>query len=385
MIYRPLGTTGISAGVIGLGGEYLEGLDRKSAINVIHAAMDAGINIMDIFMSEPEVRSNIGAALKGRRDKMYLQGQICTAWKDGQYTKTRDFEESKFFLNDLFKRLDTDYIDIGMIHYCDTEEDLELLKSNGIIEYCLQLKQQGRFRKIGIACHNSTIAQKLVNMGIFDVLMFSINPAMDMIYNHYTIDDFFGKLDGIKEGGQVPGKLDVDLDRVDLYNLCEEKGVGITVMKTLGGGRLLAAESSPFKVAMSVPQCIHYALSRPAVASVLIGVKSTEELTEALSYLTAEEKEKDYSAIFESISDYQGNTCLYCGHCLPCPASLNIAEITKLLDQSKASGLNESLKSKYFENRVKASACMECGICEQRCPFGVSIIRNMKEAVAVFE
>ncbi|NCB41003.1 MAG: aldo/keto reductase [Clostridia bacterium] len=385
MIYRDLGKTGISAGIIGLGGEYLEGQDQKSVMNVIHAAMDSGINIIDIFMSEPEVRTHIGAALKGRREKMIIQGQICTAWKDGQYVKTRDPAESKFFLEDLFKRLQTDYIDIGMIHYCDTEEDMELLQSNGLIDYCLQLKKQGRFRKIGIACHNSTIAKQLVNMDIFDVLMFSINPAMDMIYNHYTIDDFFGKLDAIKDGFEAPGQLDVDLDRVELYNLCQEKGVGITVMKTLGGGRLLAAESSPFKVPMSVPQCIHYALSRPAVASVLIGAKSTEEVAEALTYLTVEEKEKDYSSIFDSITEYQGNTCLYCGHCLPCPACLNISEITKTLDQAKASGINDALRQTYAGFQAKASACIQCGVCEKRCPFGVSIMKNMREAVVTFE
>jgi uncharacterized protein len=385
MIYRDLGKTGMTAGIIGLGGEYLEGQDRKSVVDVVHAAMDAGINVMDIFMAEPEVRENIGVALKGRREKMLIQGQICTVWKDGQYSKTRDLAESKESLNDLFKRLGTDYIDIGMIHYCDTTEDLELLKSGGILDYCLELKEQERFRKIGIACHNSTIAKQLVNLDIFDVLMFSINPAMDMIYNHYTIDDFFGKLDEIKEGEQPPGKLDVDLERVELYNLCKEKGVGITVMKTLGGGRLLTAESSPFKMAMSVPQCIHYALSRPAVASVLIGAKSVDEVNQALSYLGASESQKDYSGIFENISEYRENSCLYCGHCLPCPVELNIAAITKLLDLSKASGDHQKLQADYFQLKARASACVECGMCQQRCPFGVSIIKNMKEAAAVFE
>src|SRR5665647_959491 len=338
MKYRALGKTGISAGIIGLGGEYLEGQEKKAVVDVIHSAMDAGVNMLDIFMSEPEVRSNIGAALKGRREKMYIQGQIGSGWVDGQYTKIRNLEECKFFLEDLFTRLQTNYMDIGMIHYCDTEEDIKLLETNGIIDYCLKLKKQGHFRTLGIGSHDSTIAQKLVNMGIFDVLMFSINPAMDMIYNHYTIDDFLGKLDGIKEGEQSPGKLDIDQERADLYNLCEQKGVGITVMKTLGGGRLLKAESSPFRTAMTVAQCIHYALSRPAVSSVLIGAKSIDEMNQALAYLNATEEEKDYSAIFENISEYQGNSCLYCSHCQPCPTGLNIAVITKLFDQAKSIG-----------------------------------------------
>jgi predicted aldo/keto reductase-like oxidoreductase len=215
--------------------------------------------------------------------------------------------------------------------------------------------------------------------------MFSINPAMDMVYSNYTIEDFFEKVDGLKENNAEKRRLDIDQNRAALYNLCEKKRVGITVMKTLGGGRLLAAESSPFKIPMSVSQCIHYALSRPAVSSVLIGAKSVEEMDQALVYLDASEKEKDYSSIFENIDEHQENSCLYCSHCLPCPAEINIAAVTKILDKAKVAGATEELKSKYAALSTKASACLSCGVCEGRCPFGVGIIKNMQAAVQMFE
>lgn len=383
MIYRPLGKTGMSAGIIGLGGEYLEGQDAGTVRNIVHGAMDAGINMLDIFMSEPNVRSHIGEALKGRRESMHIQGQICSAWIDGQYTKTRDLQQCKFFLDDLFQRLDTDYIDIGMIHYCDTEEDLKLLEENGIIDYCLDLKRSGRFRSLGIGCHNSTIAKKLAGMDIFEVLMFSINPAMDMIYNHYSIDGFMEQVDGLKEGAEAPGALDVDQDRAELYTLCQKKGIGITVMKTLGGGRLLSADSSPFRQAMSVSQCIHYALSRPGVASALIGVKSLEELEQSLAYLESSDKEKDYSWIFNRIESYRGNACVYCSHCLPCPAEINIAAVTRLLDQARTAGITPEIRQAYVALDVKASACLSCGACNTRCPFGIDAMENMRQAGAL--
>lgn len=380
MIYRPLGKTGLSAGIIGLGGEYLEGQDAAAVANIVHAAMDAGVNVLDIFMSEPNVRSHIGEALKGRREKMYIQGQICSAWIEGQYTKTRDLAQCKFFLDDLFQRLGTDYMDIGMIHYCDTEEDWKLLEENGILAYCLELKKSGRFRTLGIGCHNSTIARKLVATDLFDVLMFSINPAMDMIYNHYSIDGFMEQVDGLKEGGKAPGTLDVDQDRAELYNLCEKKGVGITVMKTLGGGRLLSADTSPFRQAMTPSQCIHYALSRPGVASALIGVKSIEELERSLAYLEATEAEKDYSWIFDQIESYQGNACVYCSHCQPCPVEINIAGATRLLDQARTAGITAEIRSAYDALESKASACISCGACRERCPFGIDVVENMRQA-----
>jgi len=380
MIYRPLGKTGMSVSIVGLGGEYLEGQDTDAVRQVMDRAIDAGVNILDIFMSEPNVRSNIGAALKGRRDKMLVQGQICSAWVDGQYTKTRDLALCKESLEDLFTRLETEYIDIGMIHYCDTEEDMKLLEENGILEYCLELKKSGRFRSLGIGCHNSTIAKKLVETDLFDVLMFSINPAMDMIYNHYSIDGFMEKVDGLKDSQEPPAQLDVDQERAELYTLCEKKGVAITVMKTFGGGRLLSADTSPFRQAMTPSQCIHYALSRPGVASALVGVKSVEEMEKALAYLEATEDEKDYSGIFENIESYQGKSCVYCNHCLPCPAEINIATVTRLLDQARISGITQDIRQAYDALRIKASACLSCGACNARCPFGIDAMENIHAA-----
>ncbi|MDD4444944.1 MAG: aldo/keto reductase [Eubacteriales bacterium] len=379
MIYRPLGKTGMSVSIVGLGGEYLEGQDTDAVRQVMDRAIDAGVNILDIFMSEPNVRSNIGAALKGRRDKMFLQGQICSAWVEGQYTKTRDLAVCKESLEDLFVRLGTDYIDIGMIHYCDTEEDMKLLEDNGIIDYCLEMKKSGRFRSLGIGCHNSTIAKKLVETDLFDVLMFSINPAMDMIYNHYSIDGFMEKVDGLKDGGEAPAQLDVDQERAELYTLCEKRGVGITVMKVYGGGRLLSADTSPFRQAMTTSQCIQYALSRPGVASALVGVKSVTELEEALKYLKANDEEKDYSWIFNHIESYSGNACVYCSHCQPCPVEINIAAVTRLLDQARISGITPEIRQAYDALAVKASACISCGACNTRCPFGIDAMENMRQ------
>jgi predicted aldo/keto reductase-like oxidoreductase len=77
MIYRPVGNTGMSASVIGLGGEHLDNKPYKTVEKVIHACLERGINIMDMFMPGEQVRLNIGKALSGKRDKMLIQGHIC--------------------------------------------------------------------------------------------------------------------------------------------------------------------------------------------------------------------------------------------------------------------------------------------------------------------
>jgi predicted aldo/keto reductase-like oxidoreductase len=376
MEYRELGNSGMRVSAVGLGGEYLEYVDRDTVIRTLHRAMELGVNILDIFMSNPEVRTNIGLALKGRRSDMMVQGHVCSVWENGQYLRTRDFNKSKLFLEDLLERLQTDYIDIGMLHYMDAAEDWKQAQESGVLDYMLELKKEGLFRVLGVSSHDPVVAMEMVESGLFSVLMFSINPSFDLVYGRRDINDIF-------DDDDIPDHLDIDRDRARLYALCEEKGVGITVMKALGAGRLLRAETSPFKVPMTVSQCIHYALARPAVSSVLIGAGSVKEIEEAVAYCGATEKERDFTGIYGHIGAAE-KSCLYCNHCLPCPKHINIAGVTRLLDEGKIN-MTAAIRESYAALDAKASACIECGACEKRCPFGVKVIENMRSAAKLYE
>ena len=376
MEYRELGNSGMRVSAVGMGGEYLEYTDRDTVIRTLHRAMELGVNILDIFMSNPEVRTNIGLALKGRRGDMIIQGHVCSVWENGQYARTRDLGKSKLFLEDLLERLQTDYIDIGMLHYVDTAEDWKQAQESGVLDYMLKLKNEGRFRMLGVSSHDPIVAMEMVESGLFSVLMFSINPSFDLVYGRRDINDIF-------ENDDIPDHLNIDADRARLYALCEEKDVGITVMKALGAGRLLRAETSPFKVPMTVNQCIHYALARPAVSSVLIGAGSVEEIEEAVAYCDATEVERDFTGIYGHIGAAE-KSCLYCNHCLPCPQHINIAGVTRFLDEGRIN-MTAALRESYAALDAKASACIECGACEKRCPFGVKIVENMRSAAKLFE
>ncbi len=376
MEYRALGNSGIMAGVVGIGGEYLEYEDRDTVIRTMHRSMELGVNVLDIFMSNPEVRTNLGLAIMDRRDKIVVQGQVCSIWENGQYAKTRELAKSKVFLDDLFERLQTDYIDIGMLHYVDTFEDWKKTRESGVLEYMQELKTQGRFRTLGVSSHSAEVSMEMIKSGLFSVLMFSINPSFDLVFGSSDIE-------ACLSDGELPGTLNIDQDRARLYALCEEMGVGITVMKALGAGRLLRAERSPFKVPMTVDQCIHYALSRPAVSSVLIGARSVAEIERAVAYCDSSEAERDYTGIYDYIGKEE-KSCLYCNHCLPCPKYINIAAVTRLLDDGVIA-MTAELREAYTALDAKASDCIACGACEKRCPFGVGIIANMHSASGLFE
>ena len=142
MEYRTLGKTGLSISEVSLGGEWLEGKTEEEVKAIIGTALDIGINYIDIFMPEPAVRTNIGKAICGVRDKIIIQGHICTVYEDGQYKRTRDINQTKTAFEDLLKRLDTDYIDVGMIHYVDSLEDYKAVFETEIITYAQDLKNR---------------------------------------------------------------------------------------------------------------------------------------------------------------------------------------------------------------------------------------------------
>jgi predicted aldo/keto reductase-like oxidoreductase len=138
---------------------------------------------------------------------------------------------------------------------------------------------------------------------------------------------------------------------------------------------------------MTVAQCIHYALTRPAVVSALIGCGSREQVLEAAAYLDKSDAERDYSAV---ISNFQGDfkgRCVYCNHCLPCPSEINIASVHKYLDIAVLDEphIPPGIASHYRSLDHRAGECTACGSCEERCPFSVPIVANMRKAAALFE
>lgn len=379
MQYRLLGKTGIQVSEIGLGCEGFAGGTEENALAMFEAALDAGINCMDLYSSDPVLRSRIGQFLEGRREKFVIQGHLCSVWKDGQYKASRDIGEVRTAFEDLLQRLKTDYVDIGMIHYVDSPDTWREIADGDVMRYALEQKRAGRIRSIGLSSHNPAAALAAVESGLVDVLMFSVNPCYDLLPGTENCEDLWA------DESYAGELVNMNPERERLYETCQRLGVGITVMKAFGGGDLLTTDS-PAGMALTASQCIHYALTRPAVATVFSGVRSLDDLRVTLEYESATPKQRDYAAAlatFPRIS-WKGH-CMYCGHCAPCPKNIDVASVTKFLNLCRAQGaVPETVREHYAALKSHAGDCIGCGQCETRCPFGVEIRSNMQEALHVF-
>ena len=230
-----------------------------------------------------------------------------------------------------------------------------------------------------MSSHDVPVSLKAVNSGHIDVLMFPVNPAFDTLPGDINVNAL-GKDSSYNQMGEAGNKP--ILERKELYHACAIYGVGIVAMKPYAAG-LLFNKKNPSKIVLSPAQCINYALSQPGACTVVPGCKNVEEMKAALAFLDATDEEKDYSSIDTNSFWKLKGSCVYCNHCLPCPVGIDIGTVTRITDTAEYE-TNDNTISEYGALSTKASDCTECGVCVERCPFGVDVIGNMTRAARRF-
>lgn len=357
MEYRKLPHGEEQISIIGMGSSVIGERPEKDIIETVRSALDAGINYFDLAAGHAAVFPAYGKALEGRRKEAMLQVHFGADYTTGGYGWTTDLNKVKRSIDWQLKNLKTDYIDFGFIHCLDEEADLNAYEKGGVLAYLMDMKAQGVVKYIGLSTHAPALANRVLDKNILDMMMFSINPMYDYGQGDYAIGS--------------------DGERQRLYRRCEKEGVGISVMKPFNAGQLLDAKKSPFHQALTTAQCIQYALDKPGVVTVLGGPGNTRELKEILAYFDRTDGERDYSAISSMTPDESIGKCVYCKHCHPCPAGLDIGLINKYYDLALQG--DPMAAEHYMTLEKKASDCIRCGHCDSRCPFKVAQMERMDE------
>ena len=362
MEYRTILHTGARVSVLGMGSAVIGAQPEAEIIRTVQAACDAGINFFDMAGGHATIFPAYGKALAGRRDQVYLQVHFGADYTSGEYGWTTDLRQIQHAVAWQLEHLQTDYIDFGMIHCLDEASDLAAYRESGVLDYLLDCKARGIVRHIGLSSHTPALANAVLDLGLADILLFSINPVYDYGRGKYG--------HGAHE------------ERRALYSRCQREGVAISVMKPFCGGQLLDAAQSPFGVALTKAQCLQYALDQPGVATVVPGYGSLQELQEVLAFFSATPEERDYSCISSFAPASAVGRCVYCKHCHPCPVGLDIALINKYSDLARQ---GDRLAAGHYQALAHhASDCLACGHCDRRCPFHVAQSEQMQDIAAYF-
>ena len=357
MNYRTNKRTGDRISEIGMGTAYIVEAPHEEAVRTVRHAYECGINYFDLAAADGTAFKIFGEALSDVRNEVMYQLHFGADYSNVTYGWTLDLDKVKRSVETQLRDLKTDYINYGFIHCQDESSDWSSYQKNGILEYLLQMKEQGIVRHIGASSHTPSVIHEIMDEGIIDMLMFSVNPAYDYNHGEYA----FGGVD----------------ERAQVYRRCATEGVGISVMKPFSGGQLLSAATSPFGAALTQYQCIRYALDKPGVLTVLPGAKSVKEIDTLIHFYDQPDEALDYSIIGSFAPPEANGKCVYCNHCAPCPEGLDVGTINKFYDLAKVG--DNMAKEHYYALGKKASDCIGCGHCNSRCPFSVDQSARMNE------
>lgn len=364
MEYRKLPHGDERISVVGLGMGGIHASPPEEIERMVDRAIEGGINYFDMCGGHSSIYAPFGRAIAGRRDKVHFQLHLGVIYNEqGEYGRSRKMDETRRTFEWMMETMGVDTVDMGFMHCFDEIEDFEAMVVAGGLEYLKQLKDQGIVRHLGFSSHTPAVANHILDTGLCDIMMFSINPA----YDYGQGDDY--ALGSVSE-------------RAALFRRCESEGVGISVMKPFCAGKLLSADASPYKKALTHYQCIQYALDRPGVLTTLPGVQTMADVERVLGFASASAEEKDYSILGDMTAEWSGDSCVYCNHCQPCPAGIDVGLVNKYYDLAR---MGDSLAADHYARlSVRADSCLHCGHCDSTCPFHVHQTERMDEIAAYF-
>ena len=332
MKYTTLGKTGLNVSVVGLGGIPIQRTDQLEAYRVIEECMKQGINFLDTARGYTVSEEFFGKALKDCRDQ----------WIIATKSMSRDYESMKRDIEISLNNLQTDYIDLYQIHNIKSDEEFNIcFGENGAYRALLEAKEQGKIRHIGATAHSKEAFERLITEyeNQIETLMFPYNI--------------------------------VENQGADLMKQCTQKSIGFIAMKPVAGGNI-----------DDVKLGLRYILNNPDCTIVIPGMGNVDEVKEnCCDEVFAVLSEKDLQECEKIKKELGQEFCRRCGYCAPCPQGINIPSNFLFVNYLRKYGLASWAKDRYWAMSATAKDCVQCGLCESRCPYNLPI-RTMLEKVA---
>ena len=334
MEYTNLGNTGLKVSRLGFGGIPIQRITQEEATALIHKLPEYGINYIDTARGYTVSEEYLGIAMEGIRDKFVLATKSMARTREAM---EKDIETS-------LKNLRTDHIDLYQVHNAPPAQMNIVIGEGGALEALLEAKAAGKIGHIGITAHEIGTFEMGLEMDWVETIMFPYNF--------------------------------VELQAADLIRKCAEKGKGFICMKPLAGG---AIENAPL--------AMRFIASNKDITVNIPGMASEDELKQNVAAACdptpiSEEELREV----QNIRDTLGNQfCRRCNYCQPCTMGINISFCFTINGYLTRYGLKDWAIGRYKGMAVEPNACIECGMCESRCPYHLPIIEMLKDVYSNFQ
>jgi len=347
-------------------------LDFQEAEKEILYAVEQGINYFDTAYIYPGSEALIGEIF----EKNGIRRDIHIATKLPHYLIRNAPGLDKLFEEEL-RRLRTDYIDYYLMHMLNDISAWQRLLDMGIENWIEEKKKSGAIRQVGFSYHGNTeMFLKILNAYDWDFCQIQ--------YNY---------LDEHSQAGRRG------------LQAAYEKGIPVIIMEPLRGGKLVGMLPEKAKKLFadypvkrsSAEWGLRWLWDQREVTVVLSGMNSMDMVQENIRVASqvkpgelGEAEMALYRQVVQAITEHVKVGCTGCGYCQPCPKGVDIPGIFSIYnrwhDEGKMNAFMEYLKCTTFrKNSTAASACIGCGKCEQHCPQGIEIRKELKEAQKVLE
>ena len=328
-----MGKTGLDVSRVAIGGIPIQRPSLEEAVKIINRALDLGVNLIDTSIGYGDSEVIIGKGIKGRRDEVLIATK--GSW--------RNKETSLAHIDYSLQRLGTDYIDLWQMHNIKDLDSLNQAISNGgSLDAAKQALDEGKIDHIGFSTHNLEVAVKGVESGFFETIMFPIN--------------FIAR------------------EAADKLITCAKKhNVGFLGMKPFAGGNIMDARLA-----------LGYLLQYENVIPVP-GVEKLEEIDEIVKLVNEGIELSNYDWVqMDAIRDQLGNKfCRQCMYCMPCPQGVEIWILTYMKNLFRLWPKERIIKN-FGEAAETAIKCIQCGECEEKCPYDLPIRELINENFAYY-
>lgn len=333
MKYVTLGKTGLHISRMGLGGIPIQKIDAAGTKTLLEALMKQGVNYIDTARGYTVSEAFLGEALEGMRDHFILATKSMARTKEAM---AKDIETS-------LSNLRTDHIELYQVHNPSLADLDTVISEGGALEALLEAKEAGKIGHLGLTAHSTAVFEKALELPWVETIMFPYNI--------------------------------VESQGADLIKKCQEKNIGFIAMKPLAGGAIEDATLA-----------LRYICANPAVTVVIPGMFSVEEAAQNLQAVENEAplSEEELAAMEEIRTALGTNFCRRCNYCAPCTVGISIPNVFLFAGYLQRYDLGGWAKDRYSTLAVKASACIECGECETRCPYELPIREMIKKAAQDF-
>lgn len=334
MEYTNLGNTGLKVSRLGFGGIPIQRITQEEATALIRKLPEYGINYIDTARGYTVSEEYLGIAMEGIRDKFVLATKSMARTREAM---EKDIETS-------LKNLRTDHIDLYQVHNAPPAQMSIVTGEGGALEALLEAKAAGKIGHIGITAHEVATFEMALDMDWVETIMFPYNF--------------------------------VELQAADLIKKCAEKGKGFICMKPLAGG---AIENAPL--------AMRFIASNKDITVNIPGMASEDELKQNVAAACDPTPlSEDELREVQNIRDTLGNQfCRRCNYCQPCTMGINISFCFTINGYLTRYGLKDWAIGRYKGMAVEPNACIECGMCESRCPYHLPIIEMLKDVYSNFQ